>query len=59
VPLILFPSLLYVRLKLCTYLASKLALSPNGTNIAPPDPRHLGVPSGASKTIYEPMFDAN
>jgi hypothetical protein len=34
---------------------SRLALSPYGPNRAPPDPRHLGVPSGASKLIYEPM----
>jgi hypothetical protein len=47
----LFMTLLYVQCKLCTYLASRLALSPNGPNRAPPDPRHLGVPSGASKTI--------
>jgi hypothetical protein len=51
----LFMSLWYVQWKLCTYLASRLALSPNRPNKAPPDPRHLGVPSGASKTIYEPM----
>jgi hypothetical protein len=38
-----------------TYLLSRLALSPNGPNRAPPDPRHLEVPSGASKIIYEPM----
>jgi hypothetical protein len=55
----LFMILLYVQSKLCTYLASRLALSPNGLNRAPPDPRHLGVPLGASKMIYEPMFDAN
>jgi hypothetical protein len=51
----LFMSLWYIQCKLCTYLASRLALSPNGSNRAPPDPRHLGVSSGASKTIYEPM----
>jgi hypothetical protein len=45
----------YVQCKPCTYLVSRLALSPNGLNKAPPNPRHLGVPSGASKTIYEPM----
>jgi hypothetical protein len=49
----LFMSLWYVQCKPCTYLASRLALSPNGPNRAPPDPRHLGVPSGASETIYE------
>jgi hypothetical protein len=51
---------LYIRIWLipcnqCTYLVSRLALSPNGPNRAPPDPRHLEVPSGASKMIYEPM----
>jgi hypothetical protein len=46
VPSKLFMSLWYVQCKPCTYLASRLAL---------PDPRHLGVPSGASKTVYEPM----
>jgi hypothetical protein len=51
----LFVSLWYVPCKLCTYLASRLALSLNGPNRAPPDPRHLVVPSGASKMIYEPM----
>jgi hypothetical protein len=48
-------SLWYVQCKLCTYHASRLALSPNGPNRAPPDSRHLGLPSGASKTIYEAM----
>jgi hypothetical protein len=51
----LFMSLWYLQCKLCTYLVSRLALSPNRPNRAPPDPRHLEVPSGASKTIYEPM----
>jgi hypothetical protein len=51
----LFMSLWYVQCKPCTYLVSGLALCPNGPNRAPPDPRHLGVPSGASKTICEPM----
>jgi hypothetical protein len=51
----LFMSLWYLQCKPCTYLMSRLALSPNGPNKAPPDPRHLGVPSGASKMIYEPM----
>ena len=27
----------------------------NGTNEIPHDPRHLGIPTGASRTIYEPM----
>jgi hypothetical protein len=51
----LFMSLWYVQCKMCTYLASRLALSPNGPNRAPPYPRHLVLPSGASKTIYDPM----
>jgi hypothetical protein len=51
----LFMSLWYVQCRPCTYLVSRLALSPNRPNRAPPDPCHLGVPSGASKTIYEPM----
>jgi hypothetical protein len=51
----LFMSLWYVQCKPYTYLASRLALSPNGPNRAPPDPCHLGVPLGASKTRYEPM----
>jgi hypothetical protein len=48
-------SLLYVQCKPCTYLVSCVALSSNGLNRAPPNPRHLGVPLGASKTINEPM----
>jgi hypothetical protein len=51
----LFMSLWYVQFKPCTYLVSRLALSPNGPNRAPPDARHLGVQSFASKMIYEPM----
>jgi hypothetical protein len=51
----LFMSLWYIQLKPCTCLVSRLALSPNGPNRAPPESRHLGVPSGVFKTIYEPM----
>jgi hypothetical protein len=51
----LFMSLWYMQCKPCTYLASRLALFPNRPNKTPPDPRHHGVPSGASKTISEPM----
>jgi hypothetical protein len=51
----LFMSLWYLQCKPCTYLVSRLALSPNGPNRAPPDPRHLGVPSSASKMMYEPI----
>jgi hypothetical protein len=40
----LFMSLWYVQCKPCIYLASRLVLSPNGPNRAPPDPRHLEVP---------------
>jgi hypothetical protein len=52
----LFMSLWYLQCKPCTYLVSRLAISPNRPNRSPPDPRHLGVPSGASKMIYEPMI---
>ena len=45
----------YVGRKPCTNLALTLTPSPNGLNKIPHDPRHLGVPSGASKTISEPM----
>jgi hypothetical protein len=44
----LLMSLWYVQCKLCTYLASRLALSPNRSNRAPPKPCHLGDTSGAS-----------
>jgi len=50
-----FPSLWYVQRKPCTYLVSTLALSPNGKNELPHELRHLVVPSGASRTIPEPM----
>jgi hypothetical protein len=49
----LFMSLWYVQCKPYTYPVSRLALSPNGPNWAPPDPCHLRVPSGVSKIIYE------
>ena len=49
-----FLSLWYVLRKPCTYLMSTLTPSPNGLNEIPHDPRHLGVPSRASKTISEP-----
>jgi hypothetical protein len=39
----------------CTFLAPTLTLSPNGPNKLALEPRDLGVPSGASKMIYEPM----
>jgi hypothetical protein len=51
----LFMSLWYVQCKRCTYLESRLALSPNRPNRAPLVHRRLGVPSAASNTIYDPM----
>ena len=48
-------SLWYVRLKPCTYLASRLALSPNGPKWASTWLHHLVVPSSASKMISESM----
>ena len=48
-------SLWYIWRKPCTYLTLTLTPSPNGPNEIPLDPRHLGVPSGASKMIFEPM----
>jgi hypothetical protein len=51
----IFMSLWYAQCKPCTYLVSRLALSPNRLNRAPLDPRQVGVPSGASKTSYQPM----
>ena len=45
----------YVGRKPCTYLALTITPSPNGPNEIPHDPRHLGVPPGASKTISDPM----
>jgi hypothetical protein len=41
--------------KPCTYLALTLTLSPNGPKKIPHDPRHLAVPSCASKMISEPL----
>ena len=40
---------------MCTYLAPTLTLLQTERSETPHDPRHLGVPSGASKMIYEPM----
>jgi hypothetical protein len=51
----LLMSLWYVQCKQWTYPASRLALSPNVPNSAPPEPHPLAVPSGASKMIYKPM----
>jgi hypothetical protein len=50
-----FISIWYLQCKPCNYLVPRLALSSNRPNRAPPDPRHLGVPSGATKMICEPM----
>jgi hypothetical protein len=48
-------SLWYVWRKPCTYLAPTLKLSPNGPKRDSTCPHHLGLPSGASKIIPEPM----
>ena len=48
-------SLWYVSRKPCTHLTSELTPSRNGLNEIPQDPRHLGVPLGASKLISKPM----
>jgi hypothetical protein len=42
----------YIRRKLCTYLASSLAPSPNGPKQPALEPPSLGVPSGSSKMIF-------
>jgi hypothetical protein len=49
----LFLSLRYVRHKLCTYIASRLALSKR-TELSL-EPLHLGVPSGVWNMISEPI----
>jgi hypothetical protein len=50
-----FLSLWYVWHKPCTYTAPKLTLSPKDRNKILHDSRHLGVPSGASKSVLEAM----
>ena len=50
-----YPSLWYVWREPCTYLALTLTASPNRPTEIPHYPRHLGVPTGVSRTIYEPM----
>jgi hypothetical protein len=50
-----FSSLWYIRCKQCTYIAPTLTLPPNGPKRDSTWPTHLGVPSGMSKTISEPM----
>jgi hypothetical protein len=45
----------YVWHKLCTYLASRLALSSNRLNEFSLEPLQLWVPSGASKTVSKPI----
>ena len=50
-----FLSLWYFLCKPCTYLALTQTPSPNRPNEIPHDPCHIGVPSGASNTISEPM----
>jgi hypothetical protein len=51
-----FLSLWYVGHEPCTYLMSRLALSPNGPKRAPIEPHGLVVPSGVSKMIFESML---
>ena len=48
-------SLWYVWHEPCTYITLTQTPSPNRPNEIPHDPRHLGVPFGASNTISEPM----
>ena len=48
-------SLWYVRSKPCTYLVSRLHYLQIDRNKLPLETHHLGVPSGASKRISEPM----
>jgi hypothetical protein len=50
-----FMCLCYIWRKACTYLALTITLSLDGPNEIPHGPRHLGVPSGASKIISEPV----
>jgi hypothetical protein len=50
-----FWALWYVWRRPCTYLGLTLTLSPNGLKQDPHDPCHLGIQSGASKTISEPV----
>jgi hypothetical protein len=50
-----FMSLCNVWHKLCTYLAPKLTLSLTDQNKILHDPRQLGVPSGVSEMISEPV----
>jgi hypothetical protein len=51
-----FTSLWYVWHKPCTYITSRLALSAYGLKELPLESRPLGVPSGTSKTIFEPIL---
>jgi hypothetical protein len=46
-----FLNLWYVRRKPCTYLVSRLAYLQMDRNEVPLEPRHLAIPSGASKMI--------
>jgi hypothetical protein len=50
-----FSSLWYFRRKPCTFLASDYHYFQIDGNELPLQPRHLGVASGASKTISKPM----
>jgi hypothetical protein len=50
-----FPSPWYIRYKSCTYLASRLVVSPNGSNRASTWAYHLGELSVVFKTTSNPM----
>jgi hypothetical protein len=50
-----FLCLWYVRCKLCTYLCTDTSTVSKRTKTRFHTTRHLRVPSGTSKTIYEPM----
>jgi hypothetical protein len=50
-----FLSRWYIRRKPCTYIAPTLTLSPNGSKWDSTWPTRLGLPSGAFKTISEPI----
>ena len=50
-----FPCPWYIWRKLCTYLAWRLSLSPNGLKQPFTSPTSPRSPIGASKMIFEPM----
>jgi hypothetical protein len=51
-----FPCLWYIRRKLCPFLRRNYNYLQIDQNELPLDPCHLGVQSGTSKMIYEPML---